>query len=93
MHIGLPFFYLIRPESEFDLLKSIGIPFSGFDRSDRWIWFHRIRDFRSTGGIFGLPILVWVALLGLFSDVVSMVDFGVYCALAMILINVFKEIF
>ena len=37
---------------------------------------------RSTGMIFGLPILVWVALPGLFSDVVSMVGFGVYCALA-----------
>ena len=50
--------------------------------ADRWIWFHRIRDFRSTDGISGLPILVWVALLGLFSDVVSTVGFEVYCALA-----------
>ena len=49
---------------------------------DRWIWFHRIRDFRLTGGISGLSVLVWVALLGLFSDVVSIVGFKVYCALA-----------
>ena len=40
-----------RSEPEFGRLKSIGLPFSGFDRSDRWIWFHRIRDFRSIDGI------------------------------------------
>ena len=49
---------------------------------DQWIWFHRIRDFRSTSGISGLLILVWVALPRLFSNVVSMVGFGTYCALA-----------
>ena len=49
---------------------------------DWWIWFHRIRDFRSTDGISNLPILVWVALLSLFSDVASMVGFGANCALA-----------
>ena len=60
---------------------------------DRWIWFHRIRDFRSTGGIFGLSILVWVALPCLFSNVVFMMGLGAYCALAHDFIKCFQRDF
>ena len=49
---------------------------------DRWFWFHRSRDFQYTGRSTGLPILVWDALPGLFSIVVSSVGFWTFCALA-----------
>ena len=85
----------IRPETrngqsaDLDLLNqgfsvdrwNFGLPISGPDRSIDYFW-------SSESGIFGrlidiiLPILVWIALPGLFSDDVFIVGFGTYCALA-----------
>ena len=60
---------------------NFSLPISGPNRSIGYFWF-------SESGIFGrlidigLPILVWVAFPGLFSDDVFIIGFGAYYALA-----------
>ena len=49
---------------------------------DRSFWVDRIKGFRSTDWISGLPILVWVISQTCFLMILIMFVFGAYCALA-----------